>query len=93
MPYIPQNRRPFLMPDPEQRAENEGELNFQISCLLNNYMLLHGTSYDKMGDCVAACENAAHEFQRRVIDDHEDHKRFINGDVYSPAVINRRSDI
>lgn len=87
MPYIPPDeRRVLLLPHAESSAEHEGELNYQITCLLNDYMVTHGMRYGRMGDCVAALENAKHEFQRRVMDDYEDHKMIQNGDVYSKVV-------
>lgn len=87
MPYISKDRRPELLPIVDDYAESEGELNFQISSLLNEYMVHHGLSYDRMGDCVAACMNAAGEFQRRVMDPYEDTKIESNGDVYDPSVV------
>ena len=82
MPYIKGFRRRALTPL-GMTAENEGELNYQISVLMDNYMIKHGLSYDRMGDCTGACENAAAEFRRRVMAPYEDKKIIENGDVYS----------
>lgn len=86
MPYIKRNRRPTLRPMSTEIAQDEGELNFQISCLLNAYMYQHGLSYARMGDVVGACENAKSEFQRRVMAGYEDQKILENGDVYQEGV-------
>lgn len=85
MPYIKQDRRLVLTPRCVP-AENEGDLNFQISTLLNAYMVANGISYDRMGDCTAACENAAAEFRRRVMGPYEDIKIAENGDVYNQTL-------
>lgn len=82
MPYIDPLNRSMLDPSC-LTAETEGELNFQISRLLNKYMVRHGLSYGRMGDCTSACENAAAEFRRRVMAKYEDQKIEENGDVYT----------
>lgn len=89
MPYVKPERRPALSPFSVSCvvAQNEGELNYQISFLLNKYMELHGLEYNRMGDCTSACENAAAEFRRRVMAPYEDGKIAENGDVYGPSVV------
>jgi len=86
MPYISQDRRKILKPL-ATAAETEGELNYQLSCLLNQYMIKNGISYDRMGDCTAACENAAAEFRRRIMAPYENVKIYENGDVYSETLV------
>lgn len=86
MPYIDQQFRYVLKPRCIP-AKTEGDLNYQISVLLNRYMEHHGLSYNRMGDCTSACENAAAEFRRRVMAPYEDQKILDNGDVYSDIVI------
>lgn len=86
MPYIPPERRDAIGLSVKEIPQDEGELNWAISWLLNRYMLQHGLRYPRMGDCTAACENAAHEFRRRVMDGYEDHKIAENGDVYDEGV-------
>ena len=82
MPYIPPATWEAFLPHSKEVPENEGQLNFQISCLFNEYMMKHGLHYNRMGDCVGAAENAVAEFRRRVMDPYEDRKRRENGDVY-----------
>lgn len=86
MPYVKRHRRDPLRPRVGEIAQSEGELNFQISTLLNAYMWEHGLTYDRMGDCTGACENAAAEFRRRVMAGYEDQKCLENGDVYQEGV-------
>ncbi len=88
MPYIPGvERRSKLRPESDAHPEDAGDLNFQISCLLNDYMVYHGMNYIRMDDCVGACTNAVHEFQRRVMDPYENLKITINGDVYDKKLV------
>ena len=83
MPYVKPERRKPLFPTSDSVAQTEGELNYQITVLLDKYMIEHGGSYDWMGDCTSACENAAAEFRRRVMAPYEDRKIAENGDVYT----------
>ncbi len=55
-----------------------GELNYQITALLNNYLDLHGASYSVYNDCLGALEGAKLEFYRRVVVPYEDEKREAN---------------
>lgn len=93
MPYVKREKRPELKPVAGRPAETEGELNFQITCLLNDYMLHHELEYDRMGDCTSACENAAHEFRRRIMDPYEEAKQFVNGDVYDVNLLKALSSL
>ena len=86
MPYIIPERRPALQPKPFEVAESAGELNYQISCLLNDYIVHHGLSYNRTKDCTAACFDAAIEFSRRVVAPYENLKIEENGDVYDGAL-------
>lgn len=80
MPYIDQETREVLQLGGP--AENAGELNFQITKLVVQYLLTHGKSYQVMNDIVGALEGAKAEFQRRVVNKYEDAKIHLNGDVY-----------
>lgn len=86
VPYVKKERRSYIRPHFEQVAETEGELNFQITVLLDAYTTKHGLHYDRMGDCTSACTEAAAEFRRRIMADYEDAKIRENGDVYSPSI-------
>lgn len=86
MPYIVPERRLDIGLSLKEIPQDEGELNYCISKLLNAYMYQHGLSYARMGDCTAACGNAEAEFRRRVMDGYEDGKIISNGDVYDEGV-------
>lgn len=68
-------------------ANNSGELNYQISRLLNAYMNEHGVSYDRLKDCTSACEEAGAEFRRRFMVPYEEEKIIENGDVYDGVLL------
>lgn len=86
MPYITPERRLEIGLSIHDIPQDEGELNYAISVLLDAYMGKHGLSYARMGDCVGACSNAEAEFRRRVMDGYEDEKCRMNGDVYRGSV-------
>lgn len=81
MPYI-KDCREGLRPLSSRPALNEGELNFQITSLLVDYLQAHGLSYERIGDIKGALDNAADEFYRRIAAPYEDAKIAENGDVY-----------
>lgn len=83
MPYIPQLDRVALTPVSERVPTSTGELNFQISLLLESYIRHNGKSYGTCSSAVAACQDAADEFKRRVLAPYEDSKIAENGDVYN----------
>ena len=86
MPYVKQFHRPDIHPHSERVATCSGDLNYQISVLMNDYIVAHGLSYDVAKDCSSACEEAASEFRRRVLAPYEDLKILENGDVYEGAL-------
>ncbi len=78
MPYIKQERRDTVI-----IPETTGELNFMITELLLVYMRHNGKNYSTFNDIIGACEGAKLEFYRRVIENYEDIKIDLNGDVYT----------
>lgn len=82
MPYIPQHDRAALFPTPIRPAATSGELNYQITVLLDRYAKEHGLSYRSINDIMGACESAKAEFYRRVAGPYEENKAVDNGDVY-----------
>lgn len=82
MPYIPQARRKGLqrltMP-----AESVGELNFQITKLVDRYLLKNGLSYTNINAAIGVMECAKLELYRRVAEPYEDQKIVENGEVYT----------
>jgi hypothetical protein len=85
MPYVPKIERPELTPRFECDPCTEGELNFQLTYLLVNYIVANGLSYERIGDVEGALQNASKEFARRVTAPYEDTKIASNGDVYGPV--------
>lgn len=80
MPYIEQGIRASL--DEGRKAQKGGELNYQISKLLNDFCAMKGLSYATVNEAVGALECAKLEFYRRVAAPYEDKKVASNGEVY-----------
>ena len=81
MPYIDKGRRALLRPE-GSIPENVGELNYQLTVVLKDYMLGHGKSYQTFNDISGAMTECLAEFRRRVIVPYEDAKIEENSDVY-----------
>ena len=74
--------RRLLKPQSEAIPETPGELNYQITCLLKDYMTCNLLSYQTINDIVGALEGAKLEFYRRIAAPYENDKIEENGDVY-----------
>jgi hypothetical protein len=83
MPYVKQVSRKYLSPKAEQIPQVAGELNFQITTLLQKYLDYHGESYATYNDIVGALECCKLELYRRMVAPYEDVKIIENGDVYN----------
>lgn len=88
MPYIKQKDRARAAHTPE----TAGELNFQITLAVDDFVLRKGLSYQTINDVVGALEGAKAEFQRRVVGPYEDTKISTNGDVYDQSLLSRTDD-
>lgn len=79
MPYIDNKKR-----DDVERygALDAGELNYQITMVITEYMRKKGLKYQIINDIIGALEGAKLEFYRRAVTPYEDMKKDINGDVY-----------
>lgn len=80
MPYLESGIRASL--DDGRRAQKGGELNYQISKLLNDFVAMKGLSYATVNEAIGAIECAKIEFYRRVAANYEDLKAAQNGEVY-----------
>jgi hypothetical protein len=69
--------------------ETAGELNFQITQAIQDYVHRNGLMYQTLNDVVGALEGAKAEFQRRVVAPYEDMKIQHNGDVYDEDLLSR----
>ena len=89
MPYIKKDDRvrynqiiSELQELTEPGIRTPGELNYLVTQLCIDYLVLHGKSYQTINDIAGALEGAKLEFYRRVAAPYEDKKVQENGDVY-----------
>ena len=89
MPYIKKDDRvrynqiiSELQELTEPGIRTPGELNYLVTQLCIDYLVLHGKSYQTINDIVGALEGAKLEFYRRIAAPYEDTKVQENGDVY-----------
>lgn len=85
MPYLDQQDRRALEPTSRDEAMSTGELNYQLTCLVDGY-LAGNLDYRAINDVVGALECAKLEVYRRLAAPYEDQKIAINGDVYTTKV-------
>lgn len=86
MPYIRETYRYGLDPTiwTDETASNPGELNFQITRLVDNYIKhVGGNDYDAINAAIGALECAKLELYRRIAAPYEDVKKDTHGDVYA----------
>ncbi len=81
MPYLNKAVRASL--DDGRKALIGGELNYQISSLLNSFVAMKGLSYATVNEAVGALECAKMEFYRRIAAPYENLKMAQNTDVYT----------
>ncbi len=79
MPYVAASRRNAWL---REKPTTPGDLNFDITSLVLDYLGEHGTSYTTINAAVGALECCKQEFYRRVAVPYEEQKKLINGDVY-----------
>ncbi len=79
MPYIKQKHRDELAQG--KLPENAGELNFQITTLLLDYVKRQGKSYKIFNEVMGVIACVGQEFYRRWVAPYEDEKIKENGDV------------
>lgn len=72
-----------VRPKTSEPAQNAGELNFQITGLIQQFLDFHGQSYGTFNTVVGALECAKLELYRRLVVPYENAKIQDNGDVYS----------
>lgn len=79
MPYIKADERSYVR---KAGPENEGDLNFLISELVDDFIGTHGLSYKTLNTAIGALECAKLELYRRIAAPYEDEKIVENGEVY-----------
>ena len=80
MPYINEESRNKI--DDGVFPSNEGELNYMISSLLDEYLAEYGCNYTNLNQVVGVLECAKLEIYRRMAAPYEDAKMEENGDVF-----------
>jgi hypothetical protein len=81
MPYLEKAIRASL--DDGRKALKGGELNYQVSKLVNDFIAMRGLSYAVINEVVGALECAKLEAYRRVAAPYEDKKIGENGEVFT----------
>lgn len=84
MPYIKRENRESLR-DGTRAASNAGDLNYQITLLLDDYLTRRGLNYGNLNELVGVLECAKMELYRRIAVPYEDKKIKENSDVYTVA--------
>lgn len=82
MPYISEQTRDNLIPYSESSATTPGELNFQISILIDQYLHRKGKNYENLNAVIGVLSCAKMEYYRRIAAPYEDEKIQQNGDVF-----------
>lgn len=90
MPYIEKGeRRLALAPVTEMDAETPGDLNFQIACLVDDFLAeAGGVSYTNINTVIGVLECAKLEVYRRLAAGYEDAKNMENGEVFVRSLPN-----
>ncbi len=82
MPYVKAERRNIWL---REKPTTPGDLNFDITSLLLDYVAEHGLNYDTINAIGGALSYADKEFYRRVVVPYEQGAIERNGDIF-PAV-------
>jgi len=87
MPYIKKERRRELSVPADWpmigHAQDVGELNYQITCLVDDFISRKKLKYSEINSAIGVLECAKMELYRRIAAPYEDKKCEENGDVYS----------
>jgi len=81
MPYLEKAIRESL--DDGRKATKGGDLNYQFSKLVNDFLAMKGLSYSAINEAVGALECCKLELYARVARPYEDKKVIANGEVYT----------
>jgi len=81
MPYLNLAERASL--DDGRKALNGGDLNYQFSRLVNDFLAMKGLSYSAINEAIGALECAKLELYRRIAAPYEDKKAIANGEVFT----------
>jgi len=81
MPYIDRKARDYIGME-NHPGRVSGELNYNLSKCIKEYLDFHGLCYQTCNDIIGALEGCKLEFYRRVVAPYENDKCQTNGDVY-----------
>jgi hypothetical protein len=81
MPYINIAERASL--DDGRKATKGGDLNYQFSKLINDFLAMKGLSYSAINEAIGALECCKLEVYARVARPYEDKKVIANGEVFT----------
>ena len=87
MPYIPQDRRADVLAEMREHGThwtptNAGDLNYAVTCFIDNFIFENGCRYDKINSMIGALECCKLELYRRLAAPYEDQVMEANGDAY-----------
>lgn len=83
MPYIKHDRREYLNPLSQDYPRNPGELNYQITKLITDYLKTKSdVNYAALNEVVGVLFCVQQELYRKVISIYEDKKEAENGPVF-----------
>ncbi len=80
MPYLDEEAKNYMARGLIGRVS--GELNYELTLVILNYLAIHHLSYQTCNDIVGALDNCKDEFRRRVQHPYEDKAIERNGDIY-----------
>ena len=91
MPYIPQKRRDEINAELTGESyrdhgldwapKNAGDLNYLVTCFIDNYLLENGVRYSHINEMIGALECCKLELYRMLAVPYEDFKLLENGGV------------
>jgi hypothetical protein len=81
MPYLTQAERASL--EDGRKALKGGDLNYQFSKLVNDFLVAKGLSYSAINEAVGALECCKLELYRRVAAPYEEKKALQNGEIFT----------
>lgn len=87
MPYIPKDRRADVLAEMREQGthwtpQNAGDLNFAVTCFIDNYIFENGCRYARLNEMIGALECCKLELYRRLVAPYEDEVLEANGDAY-----------
>ena len=87
MPYIPSNRRREINNElttigDQFMPQNAGDLNYVITCFIDNFIFENGCRYGHLNEMMGALECCKLELYRRLVGPYEDEVLEANGDAY-----------